>query len=105
MTQLIVLSCLALILSTAFVTAGAHGKPSGSPVYRRLTRACAPTPGQILQPALIAARQTRWQAVGADEKRMIARRFPHSRSVSVVGTAGDLFATPATYLGFVRGWS
>ena len=55
MTQLIVLSCLALILSTAFVTAGAHGKPSGSPVYRRLTRACAPTPGQILQPAVIAA--------------------------------------------------
>jgi len=70
MTQLIVLSCLALILSTAFVTAGR------------------------------AARQTRWQAVGADEKRIIARS--HSRSVSVVGTAGNLFATPTTYLGFVR---
>ena len=75
MTQLIVLSCLALILSTAFVTAGR------------------------------AARQTRWQAVGADEKRMIARRFPHSQSVSVVETAGDLFATRASYLGFVRGRS
>ena len=105
MTQLIVLSCLALILSTAFVTAGRAWQAVLEPGLQAFSQSFRANSRPYLAARSHRRRQTRWQAVGADEKRMIARRFPHSRPVSVVGTSGDLFATRASYLGFVRGRS
>jgi len=55
MTQLIVLSCLALILSTAFVTAGRAWQAVLEPGLQAFSQSLAPTPGHILQPAVIAA--------------------------------------------------
>ena len=77
---------------------GAHGKPSRAGL-QAFNQTCVPIPVQILQPALIAARQTRWQAFGTDDKRLSPGNSTQSRSVSGrLEPAGDLSATPPLIL-------